>query len=87
MITCEEFAQRVTAYLEGTVPMGERMGLWLHKVMCHHCRRYFNQMKLVVDLIGEVPEVDTAGCPDQATKQDLLEEFRQRRAPEESSEE
>ncbi len=78
MITCEEFAERVTAYLEGTVPMGERMGLWLHKMMCHHCRRYFNQMKLVVDLMGEVPEVTPSDCADAATKQELLEKFRQR---------
>jgi predicted anti-sigma-YlaC factor YlaD len=82
MITCEEFAQRVTAYLEGTVPMGERLGLWLHKTMCPHCRRYFNQMKLVVDLMGEVPEVDPAGCPDEAAKKDLLEKFRQRQSSE-----
>lgn len=78
MITCEEFAERVTAYLEGAVPMGERMGLWLHKMMCHHCRRYFNQMKLVVDLMGEVPEAEPADEPDEATKQDLLEQFRRR---------
>lgn len=83
MITCEEFAQRVTAYLEGTVPMGERMGLWLHKTMCHHCRRYFNQMKLVVDLLGDVPDIEaTDGC-DKTAKQELLETFRKRPPPEE----
>jgi hypothetical protein len=82
MITCEEFADRVTDYLEGTIPISERMGLWLHKTMCHHCRLYFDQMKFVVNLMGEVPKVDPVDGPGEATKKDLLDKFKARRSDE-----
>jgi hypothetical protein len=78
MITCEDFAQRVTAYLEGATPISERMGMWLHKTMCHHCRLYLDQMKFVVNLMEDVPDRDPADGPAQGNKQDLLETFRQR---------
>ncbi len=81
MISCEEFTDRVTAYLEGRVPMGEKMGMWMHSVLCKHCRRYLQQMKLVVDLSGEVSNIEAAEGPDEATKNELLEQFRQRTSP------
>lgn len=76
MMECEEFTDRVTDYLDGRVPYGERIGMWLHSVMCVHCRRYLEQMRQVVDLMGEIDEVDAdEGCPDEV-KDDLLEKFR-----------
>lgn len=76
MITCEEFAEHVTAYLEGTLPISERTSMWLHRLVCGHCRRYLRQMKLVVDLMGDVPEATPADGPSEATKNELLARFR-----------
>lgn len=87
MITCEEFTNRVTEYLEGSVPRGERFGMWLHLVLCHHCRRYLRQMKEVVDLLHDVPHTPQSGSADklpgadEATKAQLLEQFRKSRGP------
>lgn len=75
MMECDEFTDRVTDYLEGRVPFGERLGIWLHSAMCVHCRRYLNQMREVVDLMGEIDGADAEkGCPDDV-KEDLLSKF------------
>jgi anti-sigma factor ChrR (cupin superfamily) len=80
MITCEEFTDRITAYLEGSVPMGERMGLWMHALLCKHCRRYLRQFEAVIELVGELDRAQPAEL-DEATRQRLLELFRQQHAP------
>lgn len=77
---CEEFTDRVSDYLEGRVPFGERLGIWLHSAMCVHCRRYLEQMRETVELMGEVDEQDREeGCPDDV-KDDLLDQFRAEQA-------
>ncbi len=76
MITCEQMTNRITEYLEGTVPRGERIGMWLHLLICHHCRRYLRQMKRAIAMMGEL--ADTPGAAvDETTKQDLLAQFRE----------
>ncbi|MFB6264821.1 MAG: hypothetical protein ABEL76_14525 [Bradymonadaceae bacterium] len=80
-MTCEEFTDRVTDYLEGRVPFGERIGMWMHSIICEHCRRYMEQMRRVVELsdeLGERDEREVAG-PDSEMKGELLEEFSSRR--------
>ncbi len=59
MITCEHMTNRITDYLEGTVPRGERIGMWLHLLLCHHCRRYVRQMRRVIDMMGDLAEPQT----------------------------
>lgn len=80
MITCEEFTGRITAYLDKSVPMGERMGLWMHAVLCKHCRRYLRQFEAVIELAGEVDGREPIELDDTA-RQRLLELFRQQHAP------
>lgn len=80
MITCEEFTDRITAYLDRSVPMGERMGLWMHALLCKHCRRYLRQFEEVIELVGEV-DPGKAGELDETTRQRLLEQFRQQHTP------
>ena len=76
MITCEEFADKTSDYLEGRVPYGERVGMWIHTLMCEPCRRYLEQVRQTVDFIQEVGEREhDEGAPDEV-KEDLMEQFR-----------
>lgn len=74
MMSCEEFSDRVTAYLEGRVPYGERVGMWMHSMICGHCRNYLRQMSELVTLMSKVDEEDSSVDPDQ--KDELMEAFR-----------
>ncbi|MFU8806352.1 MAG: anti-sigma factor family protein [Bradymonadaceae bacterium] len=54
MMNCEEVTDQITDYLEGRVPYGKKMGMWLHLMMCVRCRTYLGQIRQVVDLLGVV---------------------------------
>lgn len=72
MISCEEFVELVTEYLEGEGSMGSRMKFKFHEVLCKHCRQYVNQIKVTRDLLKYLPTPEA----DEATVQELVEKFR-----------
>lgn len=77
-MTCEEFAQKVSDYLDGRIPYGERVGVWVHMIMCEHCRRYYRQMREAVDLIQQSGDKgEDKECPSDL-KEDLMAEYRNR---------
>jgi len=55
-MTCEEFVELVTAYLEGTLTDEERRAFDEHMELCPGCDRYLAQFKSTIDLLGELPE-------------------------------
>lgn len=85
MLTCEEFADKVSEYLDGHVVGGERLSMWIHSAICGHCRRYLNQIGAVVDLTAQLETPDAtdqertcdAELPEE-TREKLLEAFRDR---------
>ncbi len=81
MTDCEEFAETVGEYLDGRLPYGERVGMWLHRVMCPPCRHYAEQLRQLRELmnrLGEQWREDTSECPPAELKRDLLDRFHQR---------
>jgi anti-sigma factor RsiW len=55
-VTCEEFVELVTAYLEGTLPDEQRRAFDEHMALCPGCDRYLDQFQTTIDLLGELPE-------------------------------
>ena len=55
-MTCEEFVELVTAYLEGTLPDVQRQAFDAHMELCPGCDRYLDQFRTTIDLLGELPE-------------------------------
>ena len=48
MLSCKEFVKSQGEILEGEKhSLGKRISLKMHYFMCHHCRRYFKQIRLV----------------------------------------
>jgi len=50
MRTCKEVAARLSQGLEEPLPLGERMSLRLHMMMCRYCSRYFVQIQALREL-------------------------------------
>ncbi len=50
MRTCKEVAARLSIGLEEPLPLGERMTLRLHMMMCGYCSRYYDQIRALRDL-------------------------------------
>lgn len=81
MITCEEFTDNVSDYLDDRVPFGDRIGLCMHRLLCVRCRNYYRQLKEVVEFVEEYadpPEVR----PDEQQREALMDRFRDRRGSE-----
>ena len=55
-MTCDEFVELVTAYLEGTLPDDQRAAFDEHLALCPGCDRYLSQFRTTIDLLGELPE-------------------------------
>ncbi|HEX5417908.1 MAG TPA: zf-HC2 domain-containing protein [Chloroflexota bacterium] len=71
-MSCQEFVELVTAYLDGTMPAEERSRFEEHLALCPGCATYVEQMRQTVALLGQIPEESIS--PD--AERELLRAFR-----------
>ena len=55
-LTCKEFVEMVTDYLDGTMTIGKRIRFHWHLGMCLGCRIYIRQMKQTIRAMGQLPQ-------------------------------
>ncbi len=55
-MTCAEFVELVTAYLDSTLAAEERAAFEEHLALCPGCDRFLAQFRVTIDLLGELPE-------------------------------
>ena len=55
MPTCRDMSELVTDYLERAVSLRRRLDMWWHLCRCEACRRYYDQMRRTVRLLGSHP--------------------------------
>jgi len=55
MPSCKNITEHSSDYLDRNLPWWKRPGYWLHLAMCVHCRRYVEQLKLTITIIGKSP--------------------------------
>lgn len=48
---CEQVTQRISKALDDPPPLGERMGIMFHLMMCKYCARYEKQMHFIKKLM------------------------------------
>ena len=71
-LTCQEFVELVTDYLEGALPSGERLRFESHMDDCSYCAAYLDQMRQTIQLVGQLSEQT---IPPEV-KSDMLRRFR-----------
>jgi hypothetical protein len=71
-LTCREFVERLTDYLEHALEPGERAEIERHLVICRGCSDYVEQMRSTIDLLGRID----AGNDDSVHAETLLTMFR-----------
>jgi anti-sigma factor RsiW len=72
-MTCEEFVELVTAYLDGSLPTDQRREFDEHMRLCPGCDRYLLQFQQTIDLLGELPQ-ESLSSP---AREQLLDAFAQ----------
>lgn len=71
-LTCKEFVQRVTDYIEASLTFGRWVQCQLHLGVCRGCRNYLKQMKETVQRLGDLQQVP----PPEAVRQALQRRFK-----------
>lgn len=72
MLTCRELTELITDYLEGRLPIMQRLRFRFHIAMCRPCLAYLRQMKIAIRTLGKLPEEG----PPPAVREEFLRRFR-----------
>ena len=72
-LACQELVEIVSDYLEGALPEAERERFDAHLEVCEGCRRYLDQMRTTIRVVGTLTEDDL----DPDAKDQLLQLFRE----------
>jgi len=51
MYQCKDIAEEVNNYIEGDLPLGKRIGLFVHFIMCSCCRNYLQQIRSTISIV------------------------------------
>jgi anti-sigma factor RsiW len=55
-MSCSEFVELVTEYLEGRMPADEAELFDAHMEVCPPCQHYLDQMRATLGALGRIPE-------------------------------
>jgi len=71
-MTCGEFVELVTDYLEGSMTFWGQVRFHLHLGLCFGCRVHLKQIRQTIQTLGRLPEEPVP----QAVREELLRRFR-----------
>ena len=74
-LTCQEFVELVTDYLEGALDEDTVRRFEEHMDLCQGCESYLSQMKETASRLGEIP-VESLSPETQATLLSAFRDFR-----------
>jgi anti-sigma factor RsiW len=75
-LTCREFVEVLTNYLEDALDPAERVEIERHIVICRGCSNYVEQMRSTIDVLGRMAAGDSDAVAGAQTEK-LLGMFRE----------
>ncbi|HEX4363571.1 MAG TPA: hypothetical protein VHZ75_03415 [Solirubrobacteraceae bacterium] len=75
-VTCREFVEVLTDYLEDAIEPCVRAEIERHIVICRGCSNYVEEMRSTVGLLGRMVAEDADGADGDAHGEQLLSMFR-----------
>jgi anti-sigma factor RsiW len=72
-LSCKEFVEIVTNYLEGKLSQQEKARIDAHLTSCDGCYTYLEQMQQTIRYLGELPEEEIT----EEARNKLLRAFRE----------
>ena len=66
-VTCREFVEHLTDYLEGGLDAEERADVERHIVICRGCSNYVEQVRSTLDLLSRLATHEVDDAPASAT--------------------
>ncbi|MDF1782415.1 MAG: zf-HC2 domain-containing protein [Alcanivoracaceae bacterium] len=53
MLKCRDIPSEAEKLLAGELPFGERVSVRMHLFICHNCRRYVRQLKVLLGALNQ----------------------------------
>ena len=60
-MTCQEFVELVTAFLDGTLDPDTEQRFIEHLALCPGCETYLDQFRQTINALGELPPESLSG--------------------------
>jgi hypothetical protein len=76
MPSCKDITEHSSDYLDRNLPWWRRLGFWVHLLICVHCRRYLDQLKLTISSLGKTPDA-TPPVVEEQQVQDIVKHIQQ----------
>lgn len=76
MLSCKDVTQLLSQSMDHSLPLGKRIGVWLHLLMCKFCVRYERQLLLIRETVRRL--VTTEEKPGEPPGETLSEEAKER---------
>ena len=51
MLSCSEVTEKTSDFLDGDLGLVARAEVWMHLIVCRHCRRFVRQMRATVAML------------------------------------
>jgi len=76
MLSCKNVTQLISESMDHSLPLGKRIGVRLHLLMCKFCARYERQLLLIRETVRQF--VGTEDRPGEPPGETLSEEAKER---------
>jgi hypothetical protein len=76
MLSCKDVTQLISESMDTSLPIGKRIGMRLHLLMCRFCSRYERQLLLIRETVRHI--VATEEEPGEPPGEILSEEAKER---------
>jgi hypothetical protein len=64
MLTCKDATRLISESMDHTLPLGKRVGVRLHLLICRFCARYERQLHLIRETVRRLAAMEDAyGSP------------------------
>lgn len=64
MLSCRDITRLISESMDRTLPVGKRLGVRLHLILCRFCARYERQLLLIRDTVRRIAGEEAEPVPD-----------------------
>ena len=78
MFSCKEVTQLISESMDISLPIGKRIGMRLHLLICKFCSRYERQLLLIRETVRRIvaTEEKTGELPEETLSEEAKERIR-----------
>ena len=77
MLNCKDVHDHASDYLDKRLSKRKRLAIWMHVMMCSHCRRFMQQLRLTVGALQNIRRTQETDTDTEKLGDELYQRFMQ----------